>query len=650
MSDQIKSPTQPGIMIQQSQEDMDTVAMIVGLKMASEQSRLTQLTNHQRWYDTWNSRYTYGMSPDTRSKVFMREAFKAVDTLHSVYMGTLFMSGDPFRVEGITEQIDEIQCGTLQKLLKIYIEKKMGLFVSFSDFVTEMLILGTAFGKLTWDKKVTKKKQKKVTQTLNEDGTTTETTKEVEVDCVRYDAPRFEHISWKDIFLSSRATSLEDTWVIHRSYVPISELEARDLAYFEVTGEHLYKNLKELKDRNISILVPANDRAAMITRSEKSAQGINLSQNMATVKDPVEPSDITESIPLARSSEGDIELMEYWSYDGSSYKIIAGQQVLIYSGENPYEHGKKPFLYANFIRRPKEVWGIGVMELSQDAMDLLNTVVNQQVDSNTLANNLMFAVASDCGFNPEHAVARPGGYIPIDIEEGQTIQGKIQQMTFQRIDTSREIALAINEVQETTGATRMLQGTYESGAVRNTGQAKLIMSAGQSKLKSKVLNFEEMFVLPFIDMIYQLIGQFSTEEMIIKYTGDKGTEYIKINPGDLKLNLEFIPVGTRRLSELQDLLHQMNNFLTIAAGLPNAIEDVNFNYLLKKIWSVISSDHDTSQVLLTDQQKKQKLAEQLAKQQINQSLGGQPGEPAPQGSTASVTPNPGQPNIAGGVQ
>lgn len=624
--------------------DQRKVEMIVELKNSAQTARRDRVSKFQKFYKMFNGVLDYDESYPWRSKIFMKEVYKVIDTIHPIFMDMIFMKGEAFKVKGIDSPVNTKQASILSSLIAIYIDK-MDAYDTIDDFITELLITGTAFAKMYWEVKTIKREEdveSEVPRVANlfgkefQLGNMTQTNREVVTKYIK-DNPTIEHISYKDIFFSTKAKNFNTTWIIHRTWKTIAQLENKNKKYKAVTGENFYKNLGQLK-MSAGVDSRDGDPEEAVTRDEKNELGINTNAGLAEVEDPRPASE-----NLNINNENEVEILEYWNQDGSEVSVVAGGMVLIKDEKNPFDHKGKPFLYANYKRRPQEIWGIGICELAEDGQDLLNTSVNQSIDSNTMINNLMVAVASDANIDQDQLKARPGGFVEIDVDPGESITSKFQQIKFSKVDASSEIGLAMNEIREVTGASKLMQGTYESGAVRNTGQARLMMTASNKKFMGKVLTFESMFLKPFIRMFYALIMQYMTRDQVVRVLGDKGAEYVKVEPKDICLDLDFVPVGTKQLVEMEQLVHQLNNFLAVVSRIPMAQSIVKFKVLIRKIAENLLGSEVASEILLSDEESKA-LMQQMMQQQNQQGQGG--GNPNP----SLGGENPSQPNPAGGPQ
>lgn len=572
---------------------------ILGLKQAAIDARSDMVSKFENYWDLYNS-YIERQDIPWKSQLFLKETFRAIDTIKPYFMQTLFTSSDPFDIVVLDEEKSE-QAAVIQRLISYYIEKSE-MYLAMEDFILEMLIYGTSFAKLIWDKQICTReveevipRDKVIAEMFNEkvellEEKSPETIVKTMIDVLK-NAPALYNINYSDIFFSPTARNLDDTWVIHRTYRSLSDLEEENRRVKAATGQNKYKNLGKLRED----LMFHEAISEMYKDSEK--QGIQTQFQSMGINTPT----AADRLKPIKNKAGEMEILEYWDKNATEVVTIAAGLRIIKENKNPYAHGKKPFISASYIRRPGKIWGIGVAELAQGGQDLLNTAVNQAIDSNNLANNLMVAVSSESSFDPEQVKARPGGFIVLDTDD-KSIGEVFQQIHFSKVNTSEEIALAKEEIQSTTGATAFMQGTYQSGAVRNNAQQQMLMSAGGNKFQGKILTFEHMFLKPFVRQFYSLLGQYITKDTVISIIGRNGVEYQKINPQDLARDVDFIPKGARQLAELSQSLHEINNFISVAGQIPQAEMIVNFRYLITKMWNKLSSDHDANQVILPDAQ------------------------------------------------
>jgi len=629
-----------------NQQEMNMVNKIIELKNSSSTNRRDMEQRFKKYYQMFNGILSDSDTYPWRSKLYMKETYKVIDTVLPMYLEMLFMKGDPFATKGVDTILDKSQSKVINKLIKVYIQK-MELYPEMDDFTTELLVTGTAFGKMYWTKETRDIEVDREVDVPNKFDVlgmsfslgSTKETQRATIERVTKDSPTFDFISYKDIFYSPYATSLKKSWVIHRTWKSLDRLKEEDKKAIEITGEKKYKNLKELDMYKPTGDSKSGDQQQQITRAEKDKLGLNTGGKSSDLP--------YINIKLDLNENNELEILEFWTTSGSKVYTVAGGQVLIREMVNPFEHGEKPFLYSNYKKRPGEIQGIGICELTEDGQDFLNTSTNQAVDSNTMVNNLMLIAARDAGVNLDETKARPGGVVFVDVEPNEKVTDKVQQLKFSKVDTTMEIEMARREIHEVSGANKIMQGTYESGAVRNTSQTRLLMAAGNKKFLGKIVTFENMFLKNFVRMLYSLIRQYMTADQVVEILGDKGQQYVKVTPKDIALDLDFVAVGARQLDEMEQLSHQLNNFLAVVSKIPMATAIVKFKELIRKIAENLLGEDMASDVVLTEKESEKMMKQMLQAQQQMGGQGSAGGNTQP--NTGGAT-EPSQPNMGGGIQ
>ena len=77
-------------------------------------------------------------------------------------------------------------------------------------------------------------------------------------------------------------------------------------------------------------------------------------------------------------------------------------------------NGKIPLHMAHLYRRPRRSTGRGMVQTMFNMNDSLDILLNQAIDSGTLANNPMFGFKADSSFDPQEVRVEPGLGIPMD--------------------------------------------------------------------------------------------------------------------------------------------------------------------------------------------------------------------------------------------
>jgi hypothetical protein len=110
-----------------------------------------------------------------------------------------------------------------------------------------------------------------------------------------------------------------------------------------------------------------------------------------------------------------------YSYRNSAYspyrrKLYDGTPLVLWHGENPFDHKRNTILHTSYIKLPNEVYGIGAIETITDLTESLNKFVNMVTDNWNMAINRRYAY--DTNADIDHAALNeanvPGGKVGVN--------------------------------------------------------------------------------------------------------------------------------------------------------------------------------------------------------------------------------------------
>lgn len=193
----------------------------------------------------------------------------------------------------------------------------------------------------------------------------------------------FRSVNAFNMFFSPFAKGLQRSpWIIVHDFVPKADLEEDGVAY---------KNLDKVKSG-------AN-------MSDEFAQYNSARNRLVTSQDVVS---VDSSIDL-------VEIFECWDRLTNEQVIFATSSsddgigmVEIYHGENPYWHGKYPFVPFYIRRKPYQVWGESIFENTETLQAAINDVFNHHMDSLNMSDG-MLAIEESAVLHPY--VVKPGGEV-----------------------------------------------------------------------------------------------------------------------------------------------------------------------------------------------------------------------------------------------
>lgn len=212
-----------------------------------------------------------------------------------------------------------------------------------------------------------------------------------------------------------------------------------------------------------------------------------------------------------------ITIIEYWTNErvitvATDEKCENG--ILLRDEKNPFEHGQKPFVETQYIKRVGRWYGVGCAELLLSLQNWANSVVNNRIDNQLMIINKMFLKRRSANIDIRQLVSRPAGFIEVD-----DIQTDIKPLEFS--DSTRG---ALEELAQINAIADRLLSAYElvrGGGNPKTASEAIIQSEGaKGFFESKLRNIGAFFVKVF-EQILQLDLQYLEEEMILRITGNE---------------------------------------------------------------------------------------------------------------------------------
>lgn len=332
------------------------------------------------------------------------------------------------------------------------------------------------------------------------------------------DDPRIQNVNLYDFFFDKNATSIDNAqWVIHQYNMTIDELmeENRQANKY---GKVVY-NRNKLADLKASKLSDNKTVSNQYENERRNATGWGNNEEDTTVNR--------------------VKIWEMW--ENNRVVMVADEQFVIRDEENPYWHGRKPFIRLVDSILPSEFYGKGEIEPVEKLIHALNTTQNQRIVN---VNRILSPTweATD----------------RVDDDELQFIDNGIIHVTELKRDVDmfqmpnvtgtsvQEQQLIIETIQRALGVTDYVQGLSTPGQTAAEVQVKT--SQANARFSHKVQIFEEIGLKRLGELVYKLYQQFITREKVIRITGAEGEKYIPVTPADLVGEYDVIPVSESTLN------------------------------------------------------------------------------------------------------
>lgn len=465
------------------------------------------------------------------------------------------------------EQGDEDRAKNLTALTDYWANIE-STFVKLVSWVKDSQIYGTGIVKVYW-----KTVEKEVSSyRLGQDGkpVVDEKTGEyiVEKKTVKtFDDPCLENVNIYNFFSDPNADTIQDAnWVIHRYWKTIDELKSYDY----------YKNLDKLERLADNGDL---DKSSYDKEREESAYGEQKQE------------DTTVDL---------IECLEMWDKDGLT--VLAGRSVIIREQENPFWHGKIPYIKLNDSLVPQEFYGKGEIEPILKLQYALDTIQNQVIDYKTQVLQPMWKVKGE--IDESELVFEPNGVIHTsDFDDAEILTPSDISNT-----GVSEMANIKGDIQQALGIYDYTKGNSNTGINSTATGISAIQEAANARFAHKIQLLEEA-LKEMGSMVVALYQQFITDEKLIRVSGDTGSETLRLSPQDIAGEYDIdVEAGSTRAvnkdTERQDILNLYSLFSTLP------LPDLQLE-MQKKILDRFDMD-DLKQALIKDTQEAQVQQQQMA--------------------------------------
>ena len=540
----------------------------------------------ERYYKVWRNHVKRTKSG--RSQISVPYATTQVETIVPRIRETLFASRPYTTILG-RESADEEQAKSNQLLLDWQQNERLDFPYIFEDLARGACIYGTCVAHTGWKLEYGKKKLKPTAMVVDDAGALVlgpgqePTTQMVEVEepYVQYDDPDVKVLDIMSFFIDSRAASIEEArFCGHLEYKTEAELRK-----MEKLPAHAYKiDWERLKDEE-------QDDAG------KDAKRGIIGQN-------TDDMDVPQDKKL-------YEVMHYW--ENTKHVVVVNRKQLVMEEKNPFWHMKKPYDAAHYIRVPGEFYGIGVIELTDDLQQTLNTERNLRIDYRKAGLARMWSVLKESGIKPSDLLWRPDGVVMVN-DHNDIREIIVQQMPVGSVD---EEMLAKQDMRDATGAHDVVMGNNNP---RETATATMTKDNNAAmRFRLVITNFERDLLVAISKKMLAMNQQFLTEARTLRVTNNK-TEYVTVKPEDIQGEFDMIAAGSSVEPIANREVHKSNlmNLYNVVMANPliQAFPAKQMTLLKKLVEAFDIKDVDS--ILPTEEELQQMQQQQAAKAEAEQ--------------------------------
>lgn len=299
-------------------------------------------------------------------------------------------------------------------------------------------------------------------------------------------------------------------------------------------------------------------------------------QTQKQLYDPQALTDLVQRVTASNPDDADntlIRMAEYWNADGSmavmtfgedrdavgwkdqryavrsgsSYspykrKMYVGENILLYYGDSPFAHKQIPILHTSYSKLPHEVYGIGVVEVSHDLNEALNSMVNMIRDNWNIGANhrFLFDTTMDIDHESLSQANVPGGKVGVSGNPQEAIF-PLPNFTPNNGDYQL-LELFKSQIELSTGISDFYsKGVGGPGPNSTATGISSIINESNFRFKLFIRNLELDILQPLLEMSASNIQQFLTdpEEILITDAPPQIPKYLQVQPEKLIGALQF---------------------------------------------------------------------------------------------------------------
>lgn len=239
-------------------------------------------------------------------------------------------------------------------------------------------------------------------------------------------------------------------------------------------------------------------------------------------------------------------------------------QIINKDRENPYWHGKYPYLDMTAFPEDDEFYSMSVVDAVGDTQIASTEVLNQTLTNVRSINNNMWITGAPAATTPDYMFKqRPSGIIRVAGDPGQVVPVRPQDATRSMLEMSRELQ---TKFERTGGISSLYSSGAPSKSVNQTARGAQIIDQNIETNIAMIMDlFGEQVLKPLGDIFCALNAQFVTEEQSFAITGKKGMrELINIDPNLVSANFDVYTYPEAMVKQTPASRQaSLQNFLTV---------------------------------------------------------------------------------------
>jgi hypothetical protein len=310
----------------------------------------------------------------------------------------------------------------------------------------------------------------------------------VACDQVTWEGTQLEVLNFTDWRVDSTARDLASSWFMRRWYAPVHEVKATYGLASVVAYQSAWESSAGLSAGEGASEVFKNNGLVAPIGFEEELQGREQALLMICYDDFV------------------IEGKVYANH----YAVVLNGQQLVAFGENPYAHGRKPYLIQSYHPLPNQIYGMAAIRHAIPSAALIDTLTDHALRISDLAANPIFEVDYKEPFFQESREVRPGMTCPVK-RPGQAIRQIPINVTNLNLILEM-IQQAKQNIRETTGAVAFMSGDDLPNQSSNMTafQVDQHVQGSNSRFLAVIKNLTNGLLEPYLQMAFENDQQYKS--------------------------------------------------------------------------------------------------------------------------------------------
>ena len=248
------------------------------------------------------------------------------------------------------------------------------------------------------------------------------------------------------------------------------------------SGRQIYKNLDKIVEDNRDVETNFKQRARRgISEHNKTDKRVKLDEYWG---------DVVEKGKILKKNQ---------------VVVVANDRVIIRQQNNPFVHGKEPYIYTTPIVYPhRGVWGVSLAAPVINLQYAYNNIMNLYVD------NLNFSVNKVYEYQPTNLLNPKGlTYVyPGKMVAKHTSAPALAEVKTSGVGQDALLALQViqSEIEKGTAVTEYLKGT--SGKTQTKAEVEIKTAQAEGMFDTIARSIESTSLSPLIEMCFELLIQY----------------------------------------------------------------------------------------------------------------------------------------------